>query len=687
MNPLEEAFDRLGGELGLRGADTLFVLDTALRVVRCSTTFPGMRHTSPHEMAGHVLGDMMPGLNATALQRMLRHVLTSGRPVTDFRQSSLPTDGSSAGVLSFASLPVVDANGVLLGIAGTVLDITAHTQDEERLDWVDRAGALVGPDLDAFRAAQDLAKTAVPQLADAAAVDVMLPVLRGEFPPQGPLDVGAPFRRAAFESRSGKAGAYTVGETSGFVSATPYTQSLTDLKPRLIRQLDQNDAWLSRDPVRARRIGEAGAHSLMVIPLTVRGSILGVAAFYRQSQSPAFDHNDLALATAWGAHTALCLDVVRHHIREHAFAQLLQSSLLSKEFPRLSAVEVMHSALPSQGSPSGWFDVIPLSSARVALVVGTVAGQGLAAAAVMGQLKAATSALASLDLRPDELLARLDDLVVHLAGEHQTTPSAGHQSGWSSASCLCAVYDPVTRHCTVSQAGNARLLIANPKGTVRVPKLPAHPPLGAQEAPPYETVDLDVLPGSVLLLYAHSPYAAHRPEPVLNAQPFGKAVAFGQTLQEVRDSVLSSAPDPNHDQIPILLLARTHALSTKNVATRTLAHDPAAVAAARAWASAHLANWALEELDFTTTLVLSELVTNAINYSTGPVELRLIRDRTLICEVSDTSSAAPHARHPNTSDEGGRGLSIVSQLTQRHGTRYTSNGKTVWTEQTPGSIQ
>jgi anti-sigma regulatory factor (Ser/Thr protein kinase) len=127
-------------------------------------------------------------------------------------------------------------------------------------------------------------------------------------------------------------------------------------------------------------------------------------------------------------------------------------------------------------------------------------------------------------------------------------------------------------------------------------------------------------------------------------------------------------------------------LSTKNIATRTLARDPAAVAAARAWASAHLANWELEELDFTTTLVLSELVTNAINYSTGPVELRLIRDRTLICEVSDTSSAAPHARHPNTSDEGGRGLSIVSQLTQRHGTRYTSSGKTVWTEQTPGSI-
>jgi len=81
-------------------------------------------------------------------------------------------------------------------------------------------------------------------------------------------------------------------------------------------------------------------------------------------------------------------------------------------------------------------------------------------------------------------------------------------------------------------------------------------------------------------------------------------------------------------------------------------------------------------------LVVSELVTNAIRYSTGPIQLRLINDdHTLICEVSDTNSATPHLRKAGPSDEGGRGLSIVTELTQHQGTRHTAHGKTVWTEQ------
>jgi hypothetical protein len=61
--------------------------------------------------------------------------------------------------------------------------------------------------------------------------------------------------------------------------------------------------------------------------------------------------------------------------------------------------------------------------------------------------------------------------------------------------------------------------------------------------------------------------------------------------------------------------------------------------------------------------------------------LRLITERALICEVSDGAATAPHLRHPKTTDEGGRGLFLISQFTRRWGTRYTPEGKVIWAEQ------
>jgi hypothetical protein len=79
--------------------------------------------------------------------------------------------------------------------------------------------------------------------------------------------------------------------------------------------------------------------------------------------------------------------------------------------------------------------------------------------------------------------------------------------------------------------------------------------------------------------------------------------------------------------------------------------------------------------------VVSELVTNAIRYGTGPIQLRLIVQSTLTWEVSDASGTAPHLRRARTFDEGGRGLMLVAQLTERWGTRYGRDGKVIWAEQ------
>lgn len=91
----------------------------------------------------------------------------------------------------------------------------------------------------------------------------------------------------------------------------------------------------------------------------------------------------------------------------------------------------------------------------------------------------------------------------------------------------------------------------------------------------------------------------------------------------------------------VLLLARTKSLDADQVATWTLPSDPALVTTARTLTGRQLTYWDLEELEFTTELIVSELLTNAIRYATGPIQLRLIRDLTLICEVTDDSSTAP----------------------------------------------
>jgi anti-sigma regulatory factor (Ser/Thr protein kinase) len=109
--------------------------------------------------------------------------------------------------------------------------------------------------------------------------------------------------------------------------------------------------------------------------------------------------------------------------------------------------------------------------------------------------------------------------------------------------------------------------------------------------------------------------------------------------------------------------------------------DPAAVGVVRSAVVRQLDLWGLEELSFTTELILSELVTNAIRYGGEPIRVRMLRDRSLICEVFDSSSTSPHLRYATMTDEGGRGLFLVAQLTDRWGTRYLPAGKVIWAEQ------
>lgn len=364
----------------------------------------------------------------------------------------------------------------------------------------------------------------------------------------------------------------------------------------------------------------------------------------------------------------------------------LQRSLLPHTLPDQAGVEIASRYLPA-GSRAGvggdWFDVIGLSGARVALVVGDVVGHGIRASATMGRLRTAVRTLADVDLPPDELLTHLDDLVIHLSADEADTEGAAETAGGIGTTCLYAVYDPVSRHCTFARAGHPPPAVVTPDGAVRFLDVPAGPPLGLGGLP-FETYETELPEGSLIALYTDGLLQArdHDIDDALDNM-FTALARPAPTLDTLCDRILAAMLTHRPDDDIALLIARTRALHTDKVATWNLDSDPATVAHARKNATTQLTTWGLHDAAFTTELTVSELVTNAIRYGHPPIQLRLIHTHTtLITEVFDSSNTTPHMRRARTYDEGGRGLLLIAQLAHRWGTRHTPTGKTVWTEQT-----
>ncbi|MCW8097982.1 SpoIIE family protein phosphatase [Streptomyces tauricus] len=544
----------------------------------------------------------------------------------------------------------------------------------EHLKLLYDAGVGIGTTLDVTRTAEELAEVAVPRFADFATVDLAEAVLSGEEP-----DAGTSLRRTALSGIRKDAPLYPVGERIGFVASSPQAQSLGTGEAVVAPALKEAHGWLAQDLERTAQVVEYGIHSLITVPLRAGHLVMGVANFWRSEKLEPFDEEELALAEELVARAAVSIDNARRYTREHTMAETLQRSLLPRNLPEQSALDISYRYLPAQAGVGGdWFDVLPLSGARVALVVGDVVGHGLHAAATMGRLRTAVHNFSALDLPPDELLGLLDELVGRIDQDEATEDGSAAITG---ATCLYAVYDPTTRQCTVARAGHPPPAVVRPDGSVDFPEVPAGPPLGLGGLP-FETAELKLEEGSRLVLYTDGLVEDRERDidvglELLRTALTGADRSPEDTCQAVLDALLPPRPS---DDIA-LIVAGTRALGADRIAEWRVPSDPAAVGEVRASVTRQLTEWGLDDLAFTTELILSELVTNAIRYGNGPIEVRMLRDRSLICEVFDGSNTSPHLRYAASTDEGGRGLFLVAQLTERWGTRYTPAGKVIWTEQ------
>ncbi|MFQ3563132.1 serine/threonine-protein phosphatase, partial [Streptomyces gramineus] len=437
-------------------------------------------------------------------------------------------------------------------------------------------------------------------------------------------------------------------------------------------------------PEHAGPVDEDACHPPITVPLCAGAVSLGLVTFRRRRDRDPFTPEDLAFAEEFAVHGSAALAAAHRFAQERRISLSLQRSLLPGRLGGDEAAEIAWRYFPASqeaGVGGDWVDVIPLSGARVALVVGDVVGHGVGAAAAMGRLRAAVHTLAAMDLPPDELLAHLDDFVTRIRAEQSCGTDGTGLMGTLGASCMYAVYDPVDRTCTLARAAHPAPVIVRPDGTAFVPDLPAGSPLGTGSVP-FEAVEMDCPDGSLVAFFTDGLVEdRHKDMEEGVARLCALLGDPGAPLERLCDDAVDALLSrPLHDDAA-LLLARTTSFPDSDVAVWEIPGDPAAVREARALANRQLDAWGLDDLRFATELIVSELVTNAIRYGTAPIRLRLIRHHVLTCEVLDGSSTSPRLRHARTTDEGGRGLFLVAQASQRWGYRYTGSGKSIWVEQ------
>ncbi|MYX34851.1 MULTISPECIES: SpoIIE family protein phosphatase [unclassified Streptomyces] len=673
------------GPLLARAQIGVVIRDSHLRCMFANDVMEQHDGVPVRRRLGRRLTESAPGATAEAIEALMRQVLQGGDTKVHEYRAWLPAAPGREHSFAGAYHCLLGADGQTVGVCVISADVTESRRIREDLATIAKASTRLSESLDVMQTSQGLADLAVPLLADYVAVDLEQSVPFGQEPA---VHIGAD-RGVPVLRRAGQASIHRGvpdfplrrGESVPMSSASPLAAVLRTGKPHLEQHLER--PWVEGRPALARRFRETGMHSLMVVPVHIQSALLGVVMFVRTENRTPFEETDLLLAQEFVNRAAVALDNARRYAREQTAALTLQGNLLPRRLTGGTAVEAASRYLPADmdhGVGGDWFDVIPLSGARVALVVGDVVGHGLHAAATMGTLRTAVRTLADMELPPDELLAHLDNTVQRMA--EADGDDLNSMPGAVGATCLYAVYDPATRVCAMARAGHPPPAIVDREGGVTFPDLPPGAPLGVGLGDPFETVEMELSEGSLLALYTDGLIETRDGDIECGMRRLGAILAEpGRPLEELCTRATDTVSGQASCDDTTLLLIRTRSLNAAQIASWTLPNDETAVRSARDLAAGQLTTWGLDSLSDSTKLIVSELVTNAVRHSTGPIRLCLKRHGVLTCELSDSDACAPRPRRARSTDENGRGLLLVAQMSRRWGSRLVPEGKVVWVEQ------
>lgn len=475
-------------------------LDTDLRYSMVNPALERINGVSAADHIGRRPRDIHPFTGIDTVESALRQVLLTGTPLIDqyiVGRTLADPDHDHAWSVSYYRLE--GANGRVLGVANSVIDVSERhqatleaDQARRRLSLIAEASARVGTSLDVERTAQELAQVAVPALADLAAVDVLDAVLAFRRT-TGSRDGPELFKALAVASAYPTdvvASADKVGDLAAYGADRLITQCVHTGRPVVVAHTEPDDLLrIARDPEAAHAFARAGVHTYLAVPLIAHHEVLGAFDLMRTRNPFPFDNDDVILAGELAARAAIAIDNARWYQSVRSSAETLQRSLLPGRHPRLAGLDVASHYQPAQASSEvggDWYDVIPLTGDRTALVVGDVMGSGIDAAAAMGRLRTATCAYADLDLAPDKVLHHLDKITSGL--EHYI------------ATCLYAVYDPHRGRCDIANAGHLPPALVRAGRAPELLDLPTGAPLGVGGVP-FLTTAFDLDPGDRLVLY------------------------------------------------------------------------------------------------------------------------------------------------------------------------------------------
>jgi PAS domain S-box-containing protein len=663
------------------------LIDPDLRIRSANDRFASTFGGTAEDHRGRTVRDYLQPGEAERVAATLRRVLATGNSVTEMLVTGTVPGSPERRHWSINLYRVHSGSGRAIGIAWLGTDITSRraaareaAAARRNLALLNEAGARIGNSLDLETTARELLDVAVPGFCDLASVDLYQGLLAGDETPPGLADGSAELRRVAFASA---------------VADAPFLGGPAPVNVGAVHHYPFNS--LCADALRTARPltvpAEEGdlIQSTLAVPMVAHDTVVGLVQFSRTKGSEPFGERDSALAVELAARAAVCMDNARLYRREHERALILQRSLLPPGDPEASGLDIACRYLPGNAATEvggDWFDVIELPGHRTALVVGDVMGRGLRAAVAMGELRTAVRTLALLDLEPAEVLSALDEIARGLGtpgGTQQSTRGVRQSrdadlSEVYLATCVYAVYDSVTRRCTFANAGHLPPVLVEPGESALMLDVPPGMPLGVG-GEPFEEVEVELPEGALLALYTDG-LVESRDHPLdegLQAL-VGVLTDPSSPLEDVCDHVLNTL-DTHHGEDDIaLLMARVQGLPADSVGDWTLPREPRSVGRAREYARAQLTSWDLEPLVDTAELLVSELVTNALRYGEGEIRLRLLLDRTLVCEVWDAGLVQPRRRRARDTDEGGRGLQLVGLLSAAWGSRRTPRGKTVWFE-------
>ena len=439
--------------------------------------------------------------------------------------------------------PIVNADGDVVMAINVFEDITAHKRAELEQQFLSESTGLLVSTLDPDETLRQVARLAVPEVADWCAVDLV-----GQ---DGSIARVALVH--ADEAMLEKANRLRERYPPDPKDETGVTRIIRSGEPELYRDIpDELLQQNAKDAEHLELIREFGLRSAMAVPMIVRDRVIGVLTFATGQSGRRFGEEDLRVAQELGRRCALAIDNSRVYAERDYIARALQHSLLPAELPLIPGLETAaRFRATGEGNEVGgdFYDLFQAGSRGWTVVIGDVCGKGPDAAAVTALARYTLRAAAMHERLPSRSLRLLNDALLRQPGDRRFCTVA------------YAYLEALDEGARVGFASGGHPLPVLLRSDGHVEWLGAHGMLlGVVPDPRLEDRSAMLSPGDALVFYTDGVTDAGSPAGVLGEDRLAEVVASCAGLNadaiagRVEAAALEAEGGPPRDDIAVVVL-------------------------------------------------------------------------------------------------------------------------------------